>query len=93
MTTGGTLSAGTSGVTAVNIGTLHLNGAGSFNGTLNGLLPNGGIINYQPGTNVVFGGLALPQQAGQNVKINGIDYLSTQVSGTSGTLRLQPVAH
>jgi hypothetical protein len=50
-------------------------------------------INYQTGGNIVFGGVTLPQQAGQTVTINGVNYISTQTAGAGGTLTLQQAAH
>ncbi len=95
------------GVTTVNAGTLTVNNGGVIPGNL--ILNSGNTLNlaagasisklatitYQQGASIVVGGapLILPQQAGQNVTINGINYLSAQPGGAGTNVILQPVAH
>ena len=79
-----------------NSGTLILTSGGLVNGlrTIN-LNANTSptTVNYVSGTNVVYAGITFPQQAGQTVTINGINYISTQPGGAGSTLWLQPVVH
>ena len=95
------------GFTTVNPGTLHVNNGGVIPGNL--ILNSGNTLNlaagasisptstitYQQGANIIVGGapVILPQQAGQNVTINGINYLSAQPGGVGTNVILQPVAH
>jgi filamentous hemagglutinin len=100
-TTGGalTIAGGTNTITNTGTGTLTVATGGLISGigglgTLN--LAAGtqlGTLNYQPGTNLVVGGVTLPQVPGQTVTINGVNYISTQTGGAGGSLGLQQVAH
>jgi hypothetical protein len=107
ITTGGTttIAGGNNTLTAVGTNVAVANTTLTFVGT-GGLIdgantlrtaslssiPTGGTLNYQPGNNVVIGGVTLPQQAGQAVTVNGINYI-TQPGIVGGTLSLQQVTH
>jgi len=58
-----------------------------------GTISPGATINYQTGGNIVFGGVTLPQQVGQTVTINGVNYITTQSAGAAGRLVLQQAGH
>ena len=73
-------------------GNLVLNGTNTFTFAGGNLSPTA-TINYQLGTGAVLGGVTLPQQAGQNVTVNGINYISTHPTGVADRLILQPVVH
>ena len=89
-----TVNAGTVTLTGGSVipGNLTLNGGGTITFAGGNLSP-AATINYQLGTNAVLGGVTLPQQAGQNVTVNGINYISTLPSGATNRLILQPVTH
>ena len=80
-----TTNASTTTQSLTNSGTLLLGGIGTFSPV--------GTITINSVTPVVIGGVTLLQQSGQNVTINGVNYVSSFVSGTSGAVRYQPVVH
>jgi autotransporter-associated beta strand protein len=98
-----TVNAGTLAVSngsALGAGALNVGGAGVLtltNPNLTianiGTISSGATINYPTGGNIVFGGATLPQQAGQTVTINGLNYTAVQDAGSGGRLILQPAAH